>query len=150
VKFRIRKFKQNMNKVVFIGNGGVGKSAIINKHMNGEFIREYTPTLGMEIHHIGNMIIYDYAGQEKYNTVNTGLFTADAIVIFYDTGSILTGKHLSFWKSMVPLNTPYLIVGTKSDIVPHKFNCPEADIEISSKNGDGIDDLFTMIREMVE
>ena len=39
-------------KLLLAGNGGVGKTSFIKRHVTGEFEETYVPTLGVQIYHI--------------------------------------------------------------------------------------------------
>jgi small GTP-binding protein len=62
-------------KVMLVGDGGVGKTTFVKRHMTGEFERRYIATMGVEVHplkfctNFGTIIfnVWDTAGQEKYD-----------------------------------------------------------------------------------
>ncbi|CAE8625918.1 unnamed protein product, partial [Polarella glacialis] len=37
-------------KLVLCGDGGVGKTTLVKRHLTGEFEKKYIPTLGVEVH----------------------------------------------------------------------------------------------------
>ena len=39
-------------KIALIGNEGVGKSTILHRHLTGEYLAKYTPTLDVQVHPI--------------------------------------------------------------------------------------------------
>ena len=39
-------------KVIFAGDGGVGKTTYLTQMLSGKFIQQYIPTLGVEVHPI--------------------------------------------------------------------------------------------------
>jgi GTPase SAR1 family protein len=39
-------------KVILVGDGGVGKSAFLKRHLSGEFETRYIATIGVEVHPI--------------------------------------------------------------------------------------------------
>lgn len=80
-------------KVVFIGDGGVGKTSIINRIRQNGFVKMYTPTLESEINEILssiNFTIYDTPGQMKYKIKKEYYCDADICVLVLDNTSILT------------------------------------------------------------
>ena len=61
-------------KCVLIGDGGVGKTTFVKRHLSGEFEKKYVPTMGVEVHPLsfhtncGEIIfdVWDTAGQERF------------------------------------------------------------------------------------
>ena len=37
-------------KVVLVGDGGVGKTTFVKRHISGEFEKRYIATMGVEVH----------------------------------------------------------------------------------------------------
>lgn len=56
----------NDNKIVLIGEGGSGKSTFIKRHLTGRFNNIYLPTLGVEVFPLGNYVVWDTSGQDKF------------------------------------------------------------------------------------
>jgi small GTP-binding protein len=60
-------------KLVMVGDGGVGKTTFVKRHLTGEFERKYVATLGVEVRpldcttNFGNVRfnVWDTAGQAK-------------------------------------------------------------------------------------
>lgn len=111
-------------KVVFMGDGGVGKSALIKRHFHNEFEKVYKPTIGAEVLPIqfqtnhGSIVlnIWDTAGQEKYSGLREGYtINAHHAVIFYSVNSELSARNISFWERDAGL-LPTTIIGTKADM----------------------------------
>lgn len=74
-----------LHKVIMVGSGGVGKSALTLQYMYGDFVEEYDPTKadsyrkkvqldGMEC----QIDILDTAGQEEYAAVSFSLSTSSS------------------------------------------------------------------------
>lgn len=36
-------------KLLLVGDGGVGKTTLVKRHLTGEFEKKYIPTLGVEV-----------------------------------------------------------------------------------------------------
>jgi GTP-binding nuclear protein Ran len=75
--------QNHLFKLVLIGDGGVGKTSFIKRHIKGEFDPKYDPTLGVEVHPIkfrtnrGDNIIFnvwDTAGQAKMGGLRDGYY----------------------------------------------------------------------------
>ena len=56
-------------KVIIVGDGGVGKSALVKKMRFGDFVKPYYPTLGAELHPVNyndhTFNFWDTAGQKS-------------------------------------------------------------------------------------
>ncbi len=130
-------------KVVFLGNGGVGKSTLLHRYKYNQFEKVYKPTVGAEVHPIQfqtnygsiQVNIWDTAGQEKYSGLRDGyIINTHYIVIFYSVDSKLSARNISFWERDAGL-LPTTIIGTKSDM----GNKVGLDTPVlSSKTGQGI------------
>ncbi len=119
--------KSNFYKVVFLGDGGVGKSTLLQRHLRGKFEVVYHPTMGAEVYPLqfdtnhGKVVlnIWDTAGQEKYSGLRDGyLLNAHLAVLFYSVDSKTTAKNLAFWEADVHKvgEIPMMTVGTKYDL----------------------------------
>lgn len=119
-------------KLVFVGDGGVGKTCFINRHRTGQFERRYIATLGVEIHplqfqtNIGSVTFncWDLAGQEKFGSAkNMYVFKADAAIIMFDVTSRISYKNVGAWYKFIQDNCgniPIVLVGNKVDIKDRK------------------------------
>ena len=67
-------------KLVLVGDGGVGKTTFVKRHLTGEFEKKYVATVGAEVHPMdfttnrGKIVfnVWDTAGQEKYAGLRDG------------------------------------------------------------------------------
>lgn len=67
-------------KVVLVGDGGVGKTTFVKRHISGEFEKRYLATMGVEVHplkfftNFGPILmnVWDTAGQEKLGGLRDG------------------------------------------------------------------------------
>jgi GTP-binding nuclear protein Ran len=115
-------------KIVLVGDGGVGKSTFLKRHLTGEFESRYIPTLGVEViplkftTNYGPIIfnIWDCAGQDKFGGLRDGYYqVAQGAIVMFDLGNKLTCKNVSSWIKIVRNITPDIpavICGNKSDI----------------------------------
>lgn len=116
-------------KIVLVGEGGVGKSTFVKRHLTGEFETKYVPTLGVEVHPLtfhtteGPICfnIWDCAGQEKFGELRDGYYIgAQGAIVMYDCTSKLTRKSIDFWKDEVRrvslTEIPIVVCGNKVDI----------------------------------
>lgn len=149
-------------KVVLVGDGGVGKSALVQKVKCDSFIKLYNPTMGAEVHpinfntNIGNICLkmWDTAGQEKFSGLKNGYYTqADGAILMYDLTSKITYKNLQNWNTDITNicgDIPRIICGNKSDIqeIKDMSNLSHLNIDkliISVRNDTNIKLMFTLL-----
>jgi GTP-binding nuclear protein Ran len=143
-------------KVVLLGDGGVGKTTLLKRVLNGEFEKRYIATLGVEVHPLRFfspnknknvcLNIWDCAGQEKFGGLRDCYYIqSHALIAMFDLTSFVTFKNLIRWIENYRrmCNTPIILVGTKCDLgnrkvseveinfLKEKYNCTY--FEISSK-----------------
>eukprot|EP01089_Gocevia_fonbrunei_P002556 TRINITY_DN12503_c0_g1_i1.p1 TRINITY_DN12503_c0_g1~~TRINITY_DN12503_c0_g1_i1.p1 ORF type:complete len:216 (-),score=44.74 TRINITY_DN12503_c0_g1_i1:80-727(-) len=119
-------------KVVLVGDGGVGKTTFVKRHVNGEFEKKYVPTLGVEVHPLsfttsrGVLIfnVWDTAGQELFGGLRDGYYIqGDAAIIMFDVTNQLSYKNVPRWFSDVSRiceHIPIVLVGNKVDVKDRK------------------------------
>ncbi|OEH75194.1 GTP-binding nuclear protein ran [Cyclospora cayetanensis] len=69
-------------KLILVGDGGVGKTTLVKRHLTGEFEKKYIPTLGVEVRplrfstNFGPIVfnVWDTAGQEKFGGLRDGYY----------------------------------------------------------------------------
>merc|ERR1712166_1633616 len=59
-------------KLVLVGDGGVGKTTFVKRHLTGEFEKKYIATLGVEVH---PMPFFTNHGQIKFNVCSRITYT---------------------------------------------------------------------------
>ena len=67
-------------KLVLVGDGGVGKTTYVKRHLTGEFEKKYIATMGAVVHPMdfttnrGKLVfnVWDTAGQEKWAGLRDG------------------------------------------------------------------------------
>ena len=114
-------------KIIFAGDGGVGKSTFIHRYKTAIFNSWYVPTLGVDVEVIalytnyGMFVlnIWDTAGQEKYGGLKEAYFIgAHGAIVMFDTTSKGTYDNVDFWVNGIK-NTagdiPIDIYGNKCD-----------------------------------
>ena len=80
-------------KLILVGDGGVGKTTFVKRHLTGEFEKKYVATLGVEVHPLVfhtnrgpiKFNVWDTAGQERFKSVTRSYFRGSiGVVICYD------------------------------------------------------------------
>ncbi|CAK8690415.1 GTP-binding nuclear protein Ran-like [Clavelina lepadiformis] len=119
-------------KMVLVGDGGVGKTTFVKRHLTGEFEKKYVATLGVEVHPIkfqtnrGKIVfnVWDTAGQEKFGGLRDGYYIqGQCAIIMFDVTSRVTYKNVPNWhRDLVRVCTdiPIVLVGNKVDIKDRK------------------------------
>merc|ERR1712086_1213860 len=135
-------------KLVLVGDGGVGKTTFVKRHLTGEFEKKYIATLGVEVHPMpfftskGQILfnVWDTAGQEKLGGLRDGYYIGGQCgIIMFDVCSRITYQNVPKWyKDLVRVceNIPIVLVGNKVEakqIVFHrKKNLQYYDISAKS------------------
>jgi GTP-binding nuclear protein Ran len=111
-----------------VGDGGVGKTTFVKRHLTGEFEKKYVATLGVEVHPLrfttnyGNLVfnVWDTAGQEKFGGLRDGYYIqGQCAILMFDVTSRVTYKNVPNWhRDLVRVceNIPIVLVGNKVDI----------------------------------
>lgn len=134
-------------KVVVVGAGGVGKSALTIQFIQGTFTAQYDPTIEdsyrkqIEVDHNHIILdILDTAGQEEYSSMRAAYMrTGNGFVVVYSITSQESFKELdSIYKTMLRAKNaetvPMVLLGNKVDL--------ECDRVISSEQGEELSTRF--------
>merc|ERR1711998_818069 len=95
-------------KLVLVGDGGVGKTTFVKRHLTGEFEKKYVATLGVEVHPLE---FHTNRGQLVFNVT-----------------SRITYKNVPNWhRDMVRVceNIPIVLVGNKVDVKERKVKAKQ-------------------------
>ncbi|XP_014223595.1 ras-related protein Rab-9A [Trichogramma pretiosum] len=125
--------RSTLLKVVILGDGGVGKSCLMNRFVSNHFDEQSFHTIGVEFLNKDIEIngesytlqIWDTAGQERFKTLRTPFYRgSDICLLTYAVDDPVSFKNLNLWKSEflyyadVPAESsfPFIIVGNKVDV----------------------------------
>eukprot|EP01087_Luapelamoeba_hula_P004516 TRINITY_DN14466_c0_g1_i1.p1 TRINITY_DN14466_c0_g1~~TRINITY_DN14466_c0_g1_i1.p1 ORF type:complete len:266 (-),score=32.44 TRINITY_DN14466_c0_g1_i1:103-900(-) len=117
-------------KILLLGSQGVGKSSLLARFADNEFLDSYRTTVGVDFKirtvdiddKTVKLQLWDTAGQERFKTVtNTYFRGAHGVILVYD---VTDGKSFSqindYWLNEVRNNAPenavLMIVGNKIDL----------------------------------
>jgi small GTP-binding protein len=116
-------------KIILLGDGGVGKSSMIQKYVYGSFNIHTSPTIGVvnttKVVTVENqkilLNIWDTAGQEKYRSMLSSFFRGcRAAILVYDITNESTFKNLDYWlgqvREMGGEAVKFLLIGNKADL----------------------------------
>jgi len=134
-------------KVALVGDGTVGKTCLLMSYVCQAFMEDYIPTMFDNFSTIEeidgelvNVILWDTAGQEDYETIrtttcfpNTHVFILCFSVVHPDSFHNIKQKWLEELRKSCP-NTPYILIGTKTDL----RDDPETVKKLAEKNREPI------------
>jgi GTP-binding nuclear protein Ran len=124
-------------KLVLIGDGGVGKTTFVKRHLTGEYEKRYIATVGVEVHPLsfsttrGRVVfnVWDTAGQEKLSGLRDGYYIGGQCgIIMFDVTSRITYKNVPKWhRDLVRVceNVPIVLVGNKVDVKDRKVKAKQ-------------------------
>lgn len=161
--------KSVVMKILTVGDGGVGKTTLLHRYINGEFLSDTQMTLGVAFFnqqltiegHLVMLQLWDFGGQEQFRFMlkNYALGARGAILMF-DLTRPSTIDHMDEWVQICREdnpNLPIILVGTKLDMteqimIQDDFAKELMDsfdlfdyMKISSKSGEGVNDVFQRI-----
>ncbi|KAH0792058.1 Ras family protein [Histomonas meleagridis] len=153
-------------KIVLLGDAGVGKTSLLKYWIDKQFSLEQAPTIGASFvesdyifqekkYHIQ---IWDTAGEEKYRSM-TPIYTqgSSGALIVFNLADRSTFENVPAWLEMLdsPTSMKITLVGNKSDLQDHKVTFEEAldycqsnsitYVEASAMNGNGVDCAFQSV-----
>lgn len=115
-------------KVIFAGDGNVGKTSLIRRYCEGMFEQSRVMTIGVDfqtktVNVDGREIvlsIWDVAGQERFGSFRDAFYRgARAIALVYDVTEPESFSHLTLWRDeirrIVP-GVPMLLSANKVDL----------------------------------
>merc|ERR1712060_394555 len=124
-------------KLVLVGDGGVGKTTFVKRHLTGEFEKKYVATLGVEVHPLTfhtnrgalRFNVWDTAGQEKFGGLRDGYYIqGQCAIIMFDVTSRITYKNVPNWHrdlTRVCENIPIVLTGNKVEVKDRKVKAKQ-------------------------
>ena len=131
---------QNSYKVVVVGSSGVGKTAIVQRLVDGTFCDEGQSTVGVEFksHTISfddetmKLSIWDTAGQERFRSVSKAYFrNAVGAILVFSLDDAQSFNELDGWlndlHALATPNAVITLVGNKQDVAEKTVTTSEAE-----------------------
>eukprot|EP01057_Protomagalhaensia_wolfi_P000620 Protomagalhaensia_wolfi_Nauph_80__619@NODE_1353_length_1569_cov_459_052941_g1045_i0_p2_GENE_NODE_1353_length_1569_cov_459_052941_g1045_i0NODE_1353_length_1569_cov_459_052941_g1045_i0_p2_ORF_typecomplete_len220_score52_22Ras/PF00071_22/2_3e45Roc/PF08477_13/1_7e25Roc/PF08477_13/6_5e03Arf/PF00025_21/7e16Gtr1_RagA/PF04670_12/0_00019FeoB_N/PF02421_18/0_00024GTP_EFTU/PF00009_27/0_0017MMR_HSR1/PF01926_23/0_001RNA_helicase/PF00910_22/0_065TniB/PF05621_11/0_096TniB/PF05621_11/2_6e03RsgA_GTPase/PF03193_16 len=115
-------------KLVLVGDGAVGKTTLVKRHLTGEFEKKYVPTLGADVYPLRfqtnygpiTFNVWDTAGQEKLSGLRDGYYVrGECAIIMFDVTARVTYRSVTVWYrdlNRVCPDIPTVLVGNKVDV----------------------------------
>ncbi|KAJ5068583.1 ras and ef-hand domain-containing protein [Anaeramoeba ignava] len=155
-------------KLLIIGNSDVGKSCILLRFCDGEFVQNPGTTIGVDFRFSSieldgeeaKLQIWDTAGQERFRTITSTYYrNADGVMVVYDVTNQSSFDQVKNWfreiSSNAPQNVATILVGNKIDLesqrsistkqgsnLANSLHSPF--IEVSAKSGENILEAFRL------
>lgn len=160
-------------KVVVLGSGGVGKSALTVKFVTGQFVEKYDPTIEdfyrkeIDVDNSPSILeILDTAGTEQFASMrDLYIKNGQGFLLIYSLLNRQTFNDLKAIKDQIVRvknmdTVPMILVGNKSDmfderevsaneakLLAEEWGCPH--FETSAKTSSNVDEMFSeIVRQM--
>ncbi|MFX0184962.1 MAG: Rab family GTPase [Candidatus Hodarchaeota archaeon] len=142
----VNRTQDFLYKLCFCGDGGVGKTSIINRYIGQGFQTNYRVTIGCQIvtHNLtidGQILkfqFWDLSGQHRFEFIRSTFYRGShAAILVFDLTRPLSLYNLHKWKEEILSNVgyeiPFIIFGNKSDLID-KIRVKEHEIlEVTSE-----------------
>ena len=165
--------KKFILKILTAGEGGVGKTTLLHRFVEGKFSAETKMTIGVEFFLKETMIngqhctlqLWDFGGQERFRfLLESYVLGAKGALLMFDLTRPVTLDHLEDWVNLCRKgnpNLPILFLGTKNDLADEimvdddyalqfKEGLNLIDyLKVSSKTGENVESAFQILVETI-
>lgn len=166
-----------MFKVVFFGDGGVGKTTLINRYLTGVFKGDSVITIGVDFHVkkvdvAGKRVslqIWDFAGEERFRfLLPSYVVGASGGIFMFDITRYTSLRNFDDWIEIFKQGykgdssqMPVLMVGSKLDLEYKRAVSSEEAFELakqhnlfgylecSAKSGQNVGEIFQEISHLM-
>ncbi|KAG0369619.1 small GTPase superfamily [Gamsiella multidivaricata] len=171
-----KKAKQDipLHKVIMVGSGGVGKSALTLQYMYGDFVEEYDPTkadsyrkkISLDSHSC-QIDILDTAGQEEYAAIRDNYYrSGEGFLCVFSICEYESFVHTQEFRDQIARvldddKVPFILVGNKADLGQlRRVNAAEATeraagwgchyMETSAKTRQNVEEVYTLLLRQIQ
>ena len=150
-------------KVILLGDSYVGKTSILQRLVNNEFMQNHISTIGLSSaaknFTLGNdkikLQIWDTVGHERFRTVTSTYYNrTQGIILVYDCTNKESLQNIQKWIQQIKENVDMsqvtvFLVANKIDLEDQRevtndeglvFNMPH--FECSAQSGEGVENVF--------
>jgi Ras-related protein Rab-11A len=163
-----------MRKVVMIGAGGSGKTALVNRFLTQKFSEQYIVTIGSQFavkkvrvqnngrDVIVKLLVWDLAGQERFDFIRESYYRGSkGALLVFDTTRKSTFIELEKWiaetENALGQRIPIILLANKVDLSNQRVITTEMGkafskehglvgyLETSALNGQNVEEAFQML-----
>ncbi|MHA2250067.1 MAG: Rab family GTPase, partial [Candidatus Kariarchaeaceae archaeon] len=155
-------------KILLLGDGGVGKTSLVNRFVQDKFTKEYLHTIGMQpsqkyLTINGKYIclsIFDIAGDKSFKRLREMFYRgAKGALLTYDLTEKASFENVKSWHKEAKSKAKdqlFVLIGNKNDLANRKvsaengkkmakeLNCADF-LETSALTGDYVDEAFKLL-----
>lgn len=156
---------------MMLGDASVGKTSLTIRYISGFFLEDLKLTIGVDFYSKttsfkGKKVklqIWDFGGEERFRfLLHQYCKGANAAFFLYDITNRLSLDHLPDWTQIIREHAgdvPIMLIGSKVDLKQYRVVSREegilaakkynlsAFVELSSKTGENVEEVFTLITE---
>lgn len=156
-------------KIIVAGEGGVGKTTLLSKYVNGLFMEDTRMTIGVQFHlknitYRGDSFslqLWDLGGQEHFRFMLPSYIRgAKGALLLYDTTRMDSITNLEEWIGICRSqhkDLPIILCGTKIDMVTDRAVATDYAksflasnslfdyLEVSAKTGENVEKAFELL-----
>jgi small GTP-binding protein len=164
-----------MRKVVMIGAGGSGKTALVNRFLTQKFSEEYIVTIGSQFavktvavetangrSVVVKMLVWDLAGQQRFDFIRGSYYRGSkGALLVFDTTRKSTWIELPKWiketEDALGERIPIILLANKVDLIEHRVISSEMAmdfvrehnlngyLETSALTGQNVEEAFSLL-----
>ena len=157
-------------KIILIGDGGAGKTSLVNRFVHKTFSSIYKTTIGVDISPFNaittkskksiRFVLWDMSGQTHFKRFRSRFYsgTSGAIIVF-DLTNASSYRNVQTWVKEcldnIHKSIPMIILGNKADLTELLIIHPRSDypniplFRTSAKNGENVEKAFLSLFEAV-